>query len=304
MTLSCNQYALIVQTIEKILAQKAARKVLEWPSYGNFGKVTQQPHFLKKERRGDQGKFFKNRPKTSPRLKGPKALWRKLQSTLISMHLQRQDWRRFQREQRLQKSPNDEVMGIFGKSPNTRIFQKEIFQKSPKKQPSFERHRSTLAQMALSSNQYAPQGQRLEKILGQFLKQFLKKCKGETKEIFQKSPKKITSLKRPKSTLAQMALSFKQYALKVQRLEKILVQTAGPKVPEWPSYGNFRQVTQNPHFRKKCKGGTKRNVLKNRPKSTPRFKGPRAPWRKCHYPLICIHLYCKDWRRFQRTRPL
>ena len=73
-----------MQRIEKILAQKAAPKVLEWPSYGNFGKVTQNPHFLKKERRGDQGKFFKNRPKTSPRLKGPKALWCKLHSTLIS----------------------------------------------------------------------------------------------------------------------------------------------------------------------------------------------------------------------------
>ena len=86
MALFSNKYALIVQRIEKILAQKAAPKVLEWPSYGNFGKVTQNPHFLKKERRGDQGKFFKNRPRTSLRLKGPKALWRKLHSTLISMH--------------------------------------------------------------------------------------------------------------------------------------------------------------------------------------------------------------------------
>ena len=75
-----------MQRIEKILAQKAAPKILEWASYGNFGKVTQNPHFVKKERRGDQGKFFKNRPKDSPRLKGPKALWRKLRSTLISMH--------------------------------------------------------------------------------------------------------------------------------------------------------------------------------------------------------------------------
>ena len=86
MALSSSQYAFIVQRLEKILAQKAAPKVLEWRSYGNFGKVTQNPHFLKKERRGDQGKFFKNRPKTSPRLKGPKAPWRKLHSTLITVH--------------------------------------------------------------------------------------------------------------------------------------------------------------------------------------------------------------------------
>ena len=43
----------------------------------------------------------------------------------------------------------------------------------------------------------------------------------------------------------------------MQRLEKILAQTAAPKVPEWSSYGNFRKVTQNPYFLKKCKGGTK-----------------------------------------------
>ena len=35
-----------------------------------------------------------------------------------------------------------------------------------------------------------------------------------------------------------------------------------PKVPEWPSYGNFGKVTQNPHFLEKCKGGTKGNFSK------------------------------------------
>ena len=72
----------------------------------------------------------------------------------------------------------------------------------------------------------------------------------------------MPSLKRPKSTLAQMALSSNQYALKVQRLDKILAHKAAPKVPEWPSYGNFCKVTQNPHFLKKCKEGTKGNFSK------------------------------------------
>ena len=54
-----------MQRIEKILAQKAAPKILKWASYGNFGKVTQNPHFVKKEWREDQGKFFKNRLKSS-----------------------------------------------------------------------------------------------------------------------------------------------------------------------------------------------------------------------------------------------
>ena len=91
---------------------------------------------------------------------------------------------------------------------------------------------------------------------------FWKTAKGGPKEIFQKSPKKMPSLKRPKSTLAQMALSSKLYALKVRRLEKILAQAAAPNVPEWPSYNNFCKVTQTPHFLKKCKGGTKGNFSK------------------------------------------
>ena len=48
----------------------------------------------------------------------------------------------------------------------------------------------------------------------------------------------------------------------MQRLKKSLAQKAAPKRPEWPSYGNFRNVTQDPHFLKKCKGGTKGNFSK------------------------------------------
>ena len=59
-----------------------------------------------------------------------------------------------------------------------------------------------------------------------------------------------------------MILSCNYYALKKQRLEKILAQTAALKVPEWQGYGNFGKVTQNPHFLKKCKGGTKGNFSK------------------------------------------
>ena len=59
-----------------------------------------------------------------------------------------------------------------------------------------------------------------------------------------------------------MALSSNFFAFKAQTLENIFAQTAAQKVPEWPSYGNFREVTQNPHFLKKCKGGTKQNFSK------------------------------------------
>ena len=59
-----------------------------------------------------------------------------------------------------------------------------------------------------------------------------------------------------------MAFYSTEYALLVQILEKILARKTAPKVPEWPSYGNLRKVTQNPHFLKKCKGGTKGNFSK------------------------------------------
>ena len=48
----------------------------------------------------------------------------------------------------------------------------------------------------------------------------------------------------------------------MQRLEKILAQKADPKVPNLAKLSNSRNVTQNPHFLKKCKGGTKENFLK------------------------------------------
>ena len=48
----------------------------------------------------------------------------------------------------------------------------------------------------------------------------------------------------------------------MQRLENILAQTAAPKVSEWASYGNYRKVTQNLHFQKKCKGEAKRSFSK------------------------------------------
>ena len=45
-------------------------------------------------------------------------------------------------------------------------------------------------------------------------------------------------------------------------MEMILAQTTAPKVSEWASYGNYRKVTQNPHFLENCEGGTKGNFSK------------------------------------------
>ena len=54
-----------------------------------------KPAYSKKVQRGDQGEFFKNRAKSSPRLKGPKVLWRKWHYPIISMLLKCTDWATF-----------------------------------------------------------------------------------------------------------------------------------------------------------------------------------------------------------------
>ena len=61
--------------------------------------------FSEKVQRGDQGKFFKNRKKKSPRFKGLRLLWRKWHYPLINILLKCKNWRRFRRKQRLQKCP-------------------------------------------------------------------------------------------------------------------------------------------------------------------------------------------------------
>ena len=51
-----------------------------------------KPAFSEKVQRGDQRKFLKNRAKSSPRLKGPNALWWKWLYPVISIFLKCKDW--------------------------------------------------------------------------------------------------------------------------------------------------------------------------------------------------------------------
>ena len=76
-----------MQRLEKILAQKAALKSPRMATLLQFLQGQPKPAFPEKVQRGDQGKFFKNRPKSGPPFKNPTALWRKWHYPLISMHL-------------------------------------------------------------------------------------------------------------------------------------------------------------------------------------------------------------------------
>ena len=95
-----------------------------------------------------------------------------------------------------------------------------------------------------------------------------------------------------------MALFSNLYALKLQRLEKILRQTSGSKSARMVKLWQFRQGQPKPAFSEKVQRGEQGKFFKNRPKRSPRLKGPKALWRKWHYPLICMLLKCRNWRRF------
>ena len=51
-----------------------------------------------------------------------------------------------------------------------------------------------------------------------------------------------------------MVLSSILFALIEQRLENILAKKEAPKVPQWPSYGNFARSPETRIFWKSAKG--------------------------------------------------
>ena len=153
---------------------------------------------------------------------------------------------------------------------------REIFQKSPKKQPRLKSPKKTLRQMALSSNQYALIAPRLEKIFGensgsksarmtklwQFsqshpIPAFSKKVqRGDQRKFFKNRLKRSPHLKDPEALQHKWHYPVISMHFKGKDWRRFWGKKAAPKVPDWASYGNFCKVTQNPQFLKKCKRGT------------------------------------------------
>ena len=125
MALSTNSYALKVQRLEMILAETPAPNSARMAKSLRLSQGHPKPAFSEKVQRGDQRKLFKNRPRIRACLKRLKALWRKWHYPSISMLLTCKDWRRFWRIRRLQKCPNGQVMAIFARLTQTRIFLKK-----------------------------------------------------------------------------------------------------------------------------------------------------------------------------------
>ena len=118
---------------------------------------------------------------------------------------------------------------------------------------------------------------------------FLKVERGDQEKLFKNRQKSSLRLKGQKALWRKWHYPLISMRLKCKNCRRFWGKKAAPKVPEWPSYGNFCKVAQNPHFLKKCTRGDQKKFFKNHPKSSTRFKGTKALWRKWHYPVIKRH---------------
>ena len=249
-----------------------------------------------------------------------------MHSPLICMSLKCKNWRKFWGIRRLQKCRKARLWQFLQGHPKPAFSEKvqgenqeQFFKNRPKSSPHqkgptahWRKWHYSLSSMQLKCKdwkrflrkrwlQNCSNGQ----VMAIFARSsktliFLKSAKGGPREMFQKSPKKQPSFERLKRTLAQMALSSIQYALKGKRLQKILGQKRGSKTARMAKLSQFRQGHPEPAFSEKMQRGDQGKFFKNRPKSKSRLKGPKALWRKWHYLQTSMRLKCKDWRRFWR----
>ena len=99
---------------------------------------------------------------------------------------------------------------------------------------------------------------------------------GNQGKFFKNRQKSSPRFKRPQSTLAKMALSSNLNAVKVQRLQKILAQKAAPKSTLITKLCQFSQGHPKPTFSEKVQREDQGKFLKNRRKSSFRFKRLKA----------------------------
>ena len=178
-------------------------------------------------------------------------------------------------------------MAIFATSPKTRIIWKsakggprEIFQKSPKRSPRLKDSKALwrkwhypLITMHLNckdwrrlwrkrSLQKCPNGQ-VNAIFARSPKPAFPETlqTGDQRKFFKNRPKTSLCLKGPKALCRKWHYPLISMHSKCKDWKRVLGKNTSPKVPKWPSYGNFRNVTENPHYLKKCKGGTKGNFF-------------------------------------------
>ena len=86
--------------------------------------------------------------------------------------------------------------------------------------------------------------------------------RGDQRKFFKNRLKRSPHLKDPEALYHEWHYPLISMHLKGKDWRRFWDKKAAPKVAKWPSYSNFCKVTQNPHFLKKSKGGTKGNFSK------------------------------------------
>ena len=123
-----------------------------------FKKGHPKPAFFEKVQRGHQGKFFKNRPKSGPPLKGQKHSAANGIILLLVCTYSAKTGKDFGAKSGSKRARMAKLWQFRQGHPKAAFSEKvqrgdeEKFFEVPQKQPSLKRANSTLAEMALSSN--------------------------------------------------------------------------------------------------------------------------------------------------------
>ena len=114
-----------MQRQKKILGQTSGSKSARMAKLWQFRQGHPKPAFCEKVQREDEEKFFKERPKNSPHLKKPTALWPKWHYPLISIQLKRKDWTKLWRKKK-SKSARKAKLWQFLKGHPKPVFSKKV----------------------------------------------------------------------------------------------------------------------------------------------------------------------------------
>ena len=117
--------------------------------------------------------------------------------------------------------------------------------------------------------------------------------KGDEDKLFKDRPKNSPHVKGPTGLwpkwhypLISMQLNCKDW----RKLWRKKNSKSARKAKLW----QFLKGHPKSAFSKKVQRGGQGKLLKKKTKSSPCLKGLKAVWRKWHYPLISMHLLCKD----------
>ena len=123
---------------------------------------------------------------------------------------------------------------------------------------------------------------------------FVKKCKGRTRENFSKITQKVALPSKTQQHSGANGIILKLVCNYSAKTGKDFGAKSGSKRAPMAKLWQFLRGHSKPAFSKKEERGDQGKFFNNLPKSRPRLKGPKAHFRKWHYPLNSMHLKGKN----------